>query len=86
MSAGDGVVGCDVSHRGGPPGFVQVSGQGTLRFADYIGNFTFTTLGNSPLLQSLMYFSPEKSSILIELEQISASFSILPCFTCNDPM
>lgn len=45
LEAGDGVVGCDVSHRGGPPGFVQVSGPGTLRFADYIGNFTFTTLG-----------------------------------------
>ncbi len=42
---GDGVSGCDTSHRGGPPGFVQVSEAGTLQFADYVGNFTFTTLG-----------------------------------------
>ena len=56
LEAGDGVVGCDVSHRGGPPGFVHISGPGTLRFADYIGNFTFTTLG-----ESLISLQPENS-------------------------
>ena len=36
----------DVSHRGGPPGFVQASGDGTLRIPDYAGNRAFSTLGN----------------------------------------
>lgn len=45
-AAGDGVQGADISHRGGPPGFVRVSGAGTLEFADYVGNYTFTTLGD----------------------------------------
>ena len=39
--------GSDVSHRGGPPGFVQLAAdRGTLRWADYIGNDMFNTLGN----------------------------------------
>ncbi len=43
-------VGCDMSHRGGPPGFVQVSPDGaTLRWADYTGNDLFNTLGAPPL-------------------------------------
>eukprot|EP01135_Chromosphaera_perkinsii_P004782 Nk52_evm13s296 gene=Nk52_evmTU13s296 len=37
--------GADVSHRGGPPGFVSVKGS-TLRFPDYVGNGLFNTLGN----------------------------------------
>lgn len=41
-----GSQGCDISHRGGPPGFVQLQGEGTLFWADYIGNYTFTSLGN----------------------------------------
>ena len=40
-----GSQGCDISHRGGPPGFVQLQGEGTLFWADYIGNYTFTSLG-----------------------------------------
>ncbi|MFG1932875.1 pyridoxamine 5'-phosphate oxidase family protein [Mycobacterium sp. NPDC048908] len=37
----------DVSHRGGPPGFVESSADGTtLRFPDYPGNGVFNTLGN----------------------------------------
>lgn len=35
----------DVSHRGGPPGFVQRHGQ-RLRMPDYNGNSMFNTLGN----------------------------------------
>lgn len=35
----------DVSHRGGPPGFVTLR-DGVLRFADYPGNAMYNTLGN----------------------------------------
>lgn len=41
--------GVDVSHRGGPPGFVELgSGPRGLRLTlpDYVGNFFFNTLGN----------------------------------------
>lgn len=40
-------LGSDVSHRGGLPGFVQVSEDGrTLTWPDYSGNRFFNTLGN----------------------------------------
>mmetsp|Transcript_8520 Transcript_8520/g.24441 ORF Transcript_8520/g.24441 Transcript_8520/m.24441 type:complete len:671 (-) Transcript_8520:194-2206(-) len=40
-------IGADMSHRGGFPGFVQASDDGTvLRWPDYSGNKMFTTLGN----------------------------------------
>jgi predicted pyridoxine 5'-phosphate oxidase superfamily flavin-nucleotide-binding protein len=47
-SAGRGGVaqGVDVSHRGGRPGFVRVSGEGTLTVPDFVGNAFFNTLGN----------------------------------------
>jgi len=39
--------GADASHRGGPPGFVEVDPEGrSLRFPDYPGNRMFQTLGN----------------------------------------
>ena len=38
--------GVDVSHRGGPPGFVLVEDERTLLWPDYRGNFFFNTLGN----------------------------------------
>jgi hypothetical protein len=38
--------GLDVSHRGGPPGFVKTHGEQTLRIPDYMGNGMFQTLGN----------------------------------------
>jgi len=45
-----GAEGVDVSHRGGPPGFVQVSddvdGATVLTIPDYRGNNFFNTLGN----------------------------------------
>ena len=44
-SAGPG-GGLDVSHRGGPPGFVRVGADGSLTIPDYAGNFFFNTLGN----------------------------------------
>jgi predicted pyridoxine 5'-phosphate oxidase superfamily flavin-nucleotide-binding protein len=40
----DGVL--DVSHRGGPPGFVAARGDGTLLVPDYPGNSMFNTFGN----------------------------------------
>ncbi len=36
----------DVSHRGGPPGFVQLCGNRHLSVADYPGNTMFNTIGN----------------------------------------
>jgi predicted pyridoxine 5'-phosphate oxidase superfamily flavin-nucleotide-binding protein len=38
--------GADVSHRGGPAGFVHVEDDRTLLVPDYLGNFFFMTLGN----------------------------------------
>jgi predicted pyridoxine 5'-phosphate oxidase superfamily flavin-nucleotide-binding protein len=38
--------GVDVSHRGGRPGFVQLSSEGTLTVPDFPGNAFFNTLGN----------------------------------------
>jgi hypothetical protein len=38
--------GVDASHRGGPPGFVNVLDKRTLRIPDYVGNSMFNTLGN----------------------------------------
>jgi hypothetical protein len=40
----------DVSHRGGPAGFVEVAADGSaLTVPDYVGNFFFNTLGNLQL-------------------------------------
>mmetsp|Transcript_36815 Transcript_36815/g.59535 ORF Transcript_36815/g.59535 Transcript_36815/m.59535 type:complete len:420 (-) Transcript_36815:777-2036(-) len=38
--------GADVSHRGGPVGFVKMPNPSTLRWPDYVGNRMFMTLGN----------------------------------------
>lgn len=38
--------GADVSHRGGPAGFVKVEDERTLLLPDYAGNQMFMTLGN----------------------------------------
>lgn len=35
-----------VQHRGGPAGFVRVLDEGTLGFADFVGNKQFVSLGN----------------------------------------
>lgn len=40
-------IGADAQHRGGRPGFVTVSGDGSvISFPDYVGNNLFNTLGN----------------------------------------
>jgi len=44
-SAADAARGLDISHRGGPAGFVRVDGD-TLAVPDYAGNRYFNTLGN----------------------------------------
>lgn len=38
--------GADVSHRGGPPGFVRIDDDHTLGTPDYSGNNLFNTIGN----------------------------------------
>jgi len=38
--------GNDASHRGGRPGFLEVTGKSTVRLPDYPGNGLFNTLGN----------------------------------------
>ncbi|KFB09315.1 pyridoxamine 5'-phosphate oxidase family protein [Nitratireductor basaltis] len=43
---GQGTSGFDASHRGGAPGFVEITGDGKLRFPDYAGNNFFNTIGN----------------------------------------
>ncbi|MBZ2209569.1 pyridoxamine 5'-phosphate oxidase family protein [Massilia soli] len=42
-------TGADASHRGGNPGFVQVTGERTLRIPDYAGNSLFNSFGNFEL-------------------------------------
>ena len=39
-------AGADVSHRGGPPGFVRICAPDRLVMPDYPGNMMFNTLGN----------------------------------------
>ncbi|MBV1858746.1 MAG: pyridoxamine 5'-phosphate oxidase family protein, partial [Nannocystaceae bacterium] len=42
----DGSTDVDVSHRGGPAGFVRIDDRGALVIPDYAGNNFFNTLGN----------------------------------------
>ncbi len=41
--------GFDISHRGGPAGFVQIIDDSTLVFPDFVGNNFFNTFGNIAL-------------------------------------
>jgi predicted pyridoxine 5'-phosphate oxidase superfamily flavin-nucleotide-binding protein len=38
--------GVDISHRGGPAGFLRIAGDGAITVPDYSGNRFFNTLGN----------------------------------------
>jgi predicted pyridoxine 5'-phosphate oxidase superfamily flavin-nucleotide-binding protein len=40
------IAGVDVSHRGGPAGFVRVDDAATLTWPDFVGNAFFNTIGN----------------------------------------
>lgn len=73
-----GARGVDVSHRGGPPGFVRVEqrdGRTRLTLPDYRGNFMFNTLGNIALnpRAGLLFFDPARGDLL----QLSGSARIL---------
>ena len=52
-------AGSDVSHRGGSPGFIEITGPATVRFADYPGNSMFNTLGNLALDQRAGLLIPD---------------------------
>lgn len=56
----------DVSHRGGPPGFVHLSDAGVLTIPDYSGNNLFNTLGNFTLnpLAGLLFMDFERGGLL----------------------
>ena len=58
--------GMDASHRGGPAGFVEVTGENQLRFPDYAGNNHFNTIGNLVLdpRVGLLFVDFETGSLL----------------------
>jgi len=61
--------GCDVSHRGGKPGFVRVTeeeGGSVLTSPDFLGNFQFRTFGNLELnpLAGLLFLDFAKGDML----------------------
>lgn len=58
--------GIDVSHRGGPPGFVRIGDDGTLQVPDFIGNSFFNTLGNLQLEPrcGLLFLDFERGDLL----------------------
>ncbi|MCK6394594.1 pyridoxamine 5'-phosphate oxidase family protein [Zoogloea sp.] len=67
--------GVDVSHRGGPPGFIHVEGD-TLGIDDFAGNNYFNTLGN-------LLLNPQAGLVFADfagggLLQLNATAEILP--------
>lgn len=54
--------GADASHRGGPPGFIEVVDEQTLRIPDYVGNSMFNTLGN-------LSVNPRAGLVFIDFER-----------------
>lgn len=58
--------GVDVSHRGGPPGFVAFSDDATFSIPDFRGNNFFNTLGNLRLNPSagLLFLDFERRDVL----------------------
>ena len=63
--------GVDVSHRGGPPGFVRVDHPGQLSVPDFSGNFYFNTLGNLLLepRAGLLFIDFDRGDLLYVLAQ-----------------
>lgn len=53
--------GLDVSHRGGPVGFVERVGPARLRLPDYAGNSLFNTLGN-------LYVTPRAGIVVLDFD------------------
>jgi len=67
--------GADISHRGGPAGFVSINAEGQLLVDDYVGNGFFNTLGNlqeNPIA-SLLFCDWQQGNAL----QIKVSSQIL---------
>lgn len=58
--------GADCSHRGGPPGFAQLTPDGVVRLPDYPGNSLFNTWGNLLLdpQGALAWVDPESAALL----------------------
>lgn len=65
VAGGERSHGVDVSHRGGPPGFVKVDGE-VLTVPDYRGNHFFNTLGNIALHPSagLLFVDFDRGDLL----------------------
>jgi len=65
IATAGGAHGVDISHRGGPPGFVQVDGM-TLDVPDFDGNRYFNTLGNLLLdpRAALLYIDFDTGDVL----------------------
>lgn len=63
--------GVDVSHRGGPPGFVRVDHPGQLSVPDFSGNNYFNTLGNLLLepRAGLLFIDFDRGDLLYVLAQ-----------------
>lgn len=53
--------GVDISHRGGPPGFVSVDSPTQLTIPDYRGNYLFNTLGN-------LLMNPDAGLLFVDFE------------------
>lgn len=67
IASAGGAHGVDISHRGGPPGFVGIEGA-TLQVPDYPGNRYFTTLGNLVLdARAALLFIDFDSGDVLEL-------------------
>jgi predicted pyridoxine 5'-phosphate oxidase superfamily flavin-nucleotide-binding protein len=68
--------GIDVSHRGGPPGFVRLSGGNTLVVPDFVGNSFFNTLGNLQLEPrcGLLFVDFERGDLLHVAAQASVEW------------
>lgn len=67
IATSGGEYGLDVSHRGGPPGFVEMdTGGDTLTVPDYQGNRYFNTLGNLLLdaRAALLFIDFERGDVL----------------------
>ena len=67
-------AGADVSHRGGAPGFVRVTGPRQLVWGDYLGNRLFQSLGNTAVHPpaGLLFVDPGTGSTL----QLTGSLEI----------
>jgi len=59
--------GVDVSHRGGPPGFLARDDEDVLRLPDYAGNFFFNTFGNLGL-------NPRAGLLVLDRERAGALY------------